>query len=349
MTYRNKLLLKRTLIVLGILIAVLTLAAVIGFTYLGRYVVYTEDGAYFSFRSQPPQTQPDQKNQFVPDQVELVIGQSISAEELLGNDDTSIPDTDVNGVLVDYATLQSGITLSALDVDLDSCNTLVLEMRSKGSAILNTESVRTLIDRAQSQGLRLIALISCLDDSEYALDHRTDALSLDGGALWVNSDGNYYLDPTKDSNIDYVAGLIHQLADMGFQEVILDKFAFPNSDSIVYDTGDSTRDALLVKAFEDLLDATASDCDIGLLISNPDEGHQALDAADRLYVYFSEGSRVRSYAEAHPDQYLVFITSSHDTRFENYGKLFTESGLFDTETTPADTLPENIPAEDGLE
>lgn len=347
MTYRNKLLLKRTLIVLGILLAVLALAAIIGFTYLGRYVVYTEDGAYFSFRSQPPQEQTEHVNPFTPDQVELIVGQSISAEELLGNDDNNIPDTDVNGVLVDYETLQSGITLNALEVDLDVCNTLVLEMRSKGSEILNTDSVRTLIDRAKARDLRLIALMSCLDDSEYALDHREDALSISGGALWANSDGNYYLDPTKDSNIDYVAGLVHQLAEMGFQEVILDKFAFPNSDSIIFDTGDSTRDALLVDAFHDLQDATAGDCDIGLLISDPDEGHQALDAADRLYVYLSEGSRVSSYAEAHPDQYLVFITSSHDTRFENYGKLFTESHLWDTgSTAPAEAAVEDVPDED---
>ena len=41
MTYRNKLLLKRALIVLGIILLVLLIAGLIGFSYLGRYVVYT--------------------------------------------------------------------------------------------------------------------------------------------------------------------------------------------------------------------------------------------------------------------------------------------------------------------
>lgn len=343
MTYRNKLLLRRTFIVLGIIFLVLALAAIIGFTYLGRYVVYTENGAYFSFHSQEPQMQPSSGPQVVLDQVDLIMGESISADEILGSDDHNIPDTDVRGVLVDYDTLQAGVSFNALNIDTESCNTLVLEMRSKGSEILNSDSVRTLIDRAKSRDLRLIALISCLDDSEYALDHREDAFSISGGALWVNSEGNYYLNPAKDSVVDYVAGFIHQLADMGFQEVILDKFSIPYSDSIIYDTGDSSLEDLLIKAYHDLLDETVGDCDIGLLISDPEEGHQALSTADRLYVFFSEGSRVSRYAEEHPDQYVVFITASHDTRFEGYGKIFAESGdriRTTTQDTPEDTDPE---------
>lgn len=101
----------------------------------------------------------------------------------------------------------------------------------------------------------------------------------------------------------------------------------------------------MVRAFEDLLDATASDCDIGLLISEPDEGHQALNAAERLYVYFSEGSRVSRYVEEHPDQYLVFITSSHDTRFDGYGKISSEGALGGAVSSPTDDAPDEEPLE----
>lgn len=353
MTYRNKLLLRRALIILGIILFVLAVAAIIGFTYLGRYVVYTESGAYFSFHSQSPETQPSDGPQVVLDQVELIMGASISADEILGSDDTNISDTDVRGILVDYETLQAGISFNALNIDPENCNTLVLEMRTRGSEVLNSDSVRTLIDRAKSRDLRLIALISCLDDSEYALDHRDDAFSISGGALWVNSEGNYYLNPARDSVVDYVAGFIHQLADMGFQEVILDHFSIPYSDSIVYNTGDSTLEELLIDAYHNLLDATVGDCDIGLLISDPEEGHQALSAADRLYVSFSEGSRVSRYVTEHPDQYLVFITESHDTRFDGYGKIFVQSGdrinttTQDTseDTEPEEELPDDEPYE----
>lgn len=101
MTYRKKLLLKRLLIVLGIVAAVLAVVMIIGFTYLGRYVVYTEDGAHFSFHAQSSLEQPGGTTPVVLDQMELIMGASVSAEELLGDDNTNIPDSDVQGVLVD--------------------------------------------------------------------------------------------------------------------------------------------------------------------------------------------------------------------------------------------------------
>lgn len=353
MTYRNKLLLKRILIILGVLLAVLLLFAILGFTYLGRYVVYTEDGAYFSFHAQTPAESATVNAVTVPNPIELVIGESISAGEAMADGEVSISDRDVRGMLVDYNTLSEGTTLFDLDLSAESCNTLALEMRAEGSDLLSTPAVLSLIQRAKAQDVRLIAMISCLDDSTYALEHQETALKISGGALWMNSDGNYWLDPAQDAVIAYLADIIHQLSEMGFDEVILNQFSFPYSDSIVYDTGDSTRDELLVRAYNDLVDATIQDCDLGLLVSEPSEGHQALDAADRLYVYFSEGSQVKEYAERHPDHYLVFVTDSHDTRFDSYGKLSTEHELdlapiqaeddgADNENTPESDETDNI-------
>lgn len=45
----------------------------------------------------------------VLDQMELIMGASVSAEELLGDDNTNIPDSDVQGVLVDYETLRMAL------------------------------------------------------------------------------------------------------------------------------------------------------------------------------------------------------------------------------------------------
>jgi hypothetical protein len=143
----------------------------------------------------------------------------------------------------------------------------------------------------------------------------------------VNSDGDYWLDPTQDAVIDYLAGIIQDLSEQGFEEVILNQFYFPSSDEIEFDTGDSTRSALLARAYDDLVDATVEFCDIGLLITDPNAGHQAIDEADRIYVYFNDGSMAKAYAETRPDQYLVYITDSHDTRFDDYGKLTTDQAL----------------------
>lgn len=321
MTYRNKLLLKRALIILAIVVAIVAVLLLIGFTYLSRYVVYTEDGAYFSFHSQPPTVSQEGVVAEVPSSIELVTGEPISANETIGDGASSIEDTAVHGVLVDYATLSVGSALNEIDLSADVNNTLVLEMRTADKPLLNTQSVQDLIDRAKIQDTWLVAMISCLSDSEYALDNMDQAIHISGGALWMNSSGSYWLDPGQDSVIRYLTDIIQQLADMGFDEVILNDFSLPTSDDVDYDYNGSTSTEIMMKAYNNLLDATMDSCKLSLYIENPASGHQAFDAADRIYVYMDDGGAVKEYAENHPDQFLVFITDSHDTRFDNYGKV----------------------------
>ena len=171
MTYRNKLLLRRILIILAIIIAAIAILLLIGFTYLGRYVVYTEDGAYFSFNSQPPEPSTENGLVAVPSNIELITGEPISANETIGETTTSLEDTDVKGILVDYNTLSNGSTLNEIELGSESNNTLVLEMRSADQELLTSQPVINLIERAKTQETWLVAMISCLSDSEYAEAH----------------------------------------------------------------------------------------------------------------------------------------------------------------------------------
>ncbi len=321
MTYRNKLLLRRILIILAIIIAAIAILLLIGFTYLGRYVVYTEDGAYFSFNSQPPEPSTENGLVAVPSNIELITGEPISANETIGETTTSLEDTDVKGILVDYNTLSNGSTLNEIELGSESNNTLVLEMRSADQELLTSQPVINLIERAKTQETWLVAMISCLSDSEYAEAHIDQSIQIYGGALWMSAAGSYWLDPGQEAVISYLSDIIRQLSEMGFDEVILNDFYLPTSDRIDYDYGDSSSSEIMINAYNNLLDATMDYCKLGLLITSPESGHQAFDAADRIYVYFEDGGSVKEYAENHTDQYLVFITDSHDTRFDAYGKI----------------------------
>ncbi len=324
MTYRNKLILKRLLIGLAIGAGVIALLLLIGYTYLGRYLVYTQDGARFSFSSPSPEgsAAPSSQTAAVPSNVELVMGSAISANEVLSSTNTALEDTEVQGVLVDYSTLSQGTTLNQIEVGGDSCNTLVLEMRASDQAIVSSnEAVTALIQRAKNQDTWLVAVLSCLSDSEYALAHDDLALKIEGAALWMSSEGSYWLDPAQPEVLSRITERIDQLAQMGFDEVVLSDFTIPLSSSLVYDYGDSTREDIMVKAYNQLVDATVDKCKLGLQIRDPEAGHPAMVAADRIYVCFEDGAYVKEYAQGHPDQYLVFITSSHDTRFDSYGKI----------------------------
>lgn len=330
MTYRNKLLLKRGAVVLGIVVLILIVALLIGYSYLGRFVVYTENSAYFSFNGDPNATAETAPSATAPVSPVLVTGASILEEEVLGEERRPLLAADaVKGILLDYDTLSDGSTLNSVEISDDSVNTLVLEMRKSGTGILTNAPVLDLIDRAVKQDVRLVAMISCLDDSSYAQSHTDNSLKISGEALWMSAEGTYWLDPASKEVQEYLISMIDTLVDMGFDEVILNQFYIPDSSMIIYATGDSTREDILMDAYEAIEEAIGIKCTLGILVTDRFEGHQAFDVAEHIYVALEDGSQVRSYVENHPDYYLNFITTSHDTRFDDYGKISSEKN-YDT-------------------
>ena len=324
MTYRNKLLLRRLLLVLAVLAASAFAVYMIFFIYLGRYVVYTEDGAYLSILSRSGEEAPVTTLP-VPQSVELVTGDPIATEELMGETVATLEDAEVQGYLIDYAQLSDGTALSQMDLNAQEINTLVLQMRAPDKNLLTTEPVKALIERAKSLNIHLVAMISCLSDSQYAQANPDQGLKSDFYTLWITNDGTNWLDPGQDAVIEYLAGIIRELADMGFQEVVLDDFYMPNSDLYDYVYDGRTNADVTTEAFQKLQNATMDQCKLGLMVWDPNLGHQALEASERLYVCFSNGSSLKSYVEDHEEQYLVFVTDSHDTRFQNYGMIRADS------------------------
>lgn len=325
MTYRQKIRLKRLLIALGILIVVIILALIIGFSYLGRYVVYTQDGAYFSFKADDAATEiglTAEAPLSQPENPVLITGDSILEDFTLSEEENLIlEDYEVNGLFVDYETLADGSTLNAIEFSESGYNTLILEMRSGSSGILNSDAVHSLIARAQSNDIHLLAMISCLNDIAYAEAHSNEALTVYGGDYWLTSGGSYWLDPTEESVQNYITSMILMLSEMGFEEVILHNFYMPESTSINFSSEEGAREQALIEAYQKIETAVNTKCALGLLITDPENGHQAFDYSEHLYVYFSNGSEVKEYIENHPDRYIVFITESHDTRFDEYGKI----------------------------
>ena len=327
MTYRNKLRLRRFLKILGIVLLVLFVLGLIGFSYLGRYVVYTEDGAHFSFHSQSPDSTASAPAAAPIEAPVLITGASVHEESIdEGSSLESISSDEVSGLFIDYGTLSDPAAANTVDLSTGDYNTVVMEMRVGGSEILNSTTVQELIARAKGADIRPIAMISCLDDSSYALEHPKEALQISGGALWMSDSGSYWLDPTQSGVQEYLASMIAELTGMGFDEVILNNFTFPQSSAIVYNS-DTSREELLQDAYKSLEKAVGLSCTLGILVKDPETGHQAFDLAEHLYVYYTDGSTLKQYVEDHPDYYMIFFTSSHDTRFDAYGKIYTSEDV----------------------
>lgn len=114
---------------------------------------------------------------------------------------------------------------------------------------------------------------------------------------------------------------------MGFREVVLEDYRFPDTDAIVYDETEKSKAEILSDTAEvlqtdmDLLDLRVS---FGLPTDQP---LSIMLTEGRLYFELEDGAGIDPIVDTHeasvtiPDVQIAFLTESHDTRFEAYGHL----------------------------
>lgn len=340
---------------LWVLLAIGLVALILGFFtyfYLQRYTVYTQDGPTMDKSSYPvvssePVTETVQQYNI---QAQIVYDEPL--EPLVDPED--IPDlTQLNAVYVSYDQLKDIPALKEQLKELEY-DALVLRVKrdhgnltvpsSAGSSYVEdgAQSVADFVAQEAEKGTWMVAQICCFRDDLYALAHQRDGLPISGGALWVDNDNYYWMNPATETAQEYVIALGKELKKMGFSEVLLENFRYPtdgHTSSIVYggsvnkvgtisQGAETVVSSLAAYGLRVSLVCTVSECKNG---GNYDAG---LDLAaltgtfDRIYVESSAGSEVKGVADGldsasggriQMKNWLVFITGSNDTRFRDYG------------------------------
>ena len=97
----------------------------------------------------------------------------------------------------------------------------------------------------QREGVYTIAQVSCLRDGTLANYDRRLALCRPSGSVWRDPDKLAWLDPTEEGVQDYLIGICTELAQLGFDEILLTNCAYPTQGDLASlgETGD--RDAQL--------------------------------------------------------------------------------------------------------
>lgn len=325
-SYRNKSRLKKALLILlcALLAAGLLFLGV--FLYLQRFLVYTPDGAHLDFSGHtflPSGQQPDDSQtgqETLP--VEIVQGDSASSmarQQFSGRYLTT-------AMLSDPEAVQA-----ALEEDLPEA--VMLDMKSifgnfyyasdiSGAVAANADlaAIRSLIETLGEKGVYLIARIPAFSDNNFALANQSSGLPLSSGALWMDANGCYWLDPTDPLVVYYLESIAAELAALGFQEVVFDQFFYPDSDHIVYPDGFSKEEALSTCAKTLVQDLSQS----GIAVSFGTQEPSAAAEGSRVYLTCSDGAEAASLAQPFsgvlddPASQIVFITASRDTRFQSY-------------------------------
>lgn len=328
--YRTRRSLGRFGVVLLVLLLLILLMMLCWMLYMGRYVVYTENGIRFDFdrssldiTGQP--AEPPAEREPIP----IYMNEGENA-------------VDVNQEL----TQLSGYYISTADLegDLEKLEEQILQLPPEMAIMVEVKSIRgefnyatavgeyynskvdqnaveEFLEKLNRSGRYVIASVPAFQDRQYGLNNVNEGLfSTKGAFLYMDDEGCYWLNPSSDKVISYLAQIGTELRLMGFDEVVFDQFLFPESDSYRFS---GTKSQALANAAATLADTCGTKSFAVSFVSTQDL--QLPEGRCRLYLKNVDASRVDNVMDAVtvPDLTirLVFLTEYHDTRYDECGAL----------------------------
>lgn len=333
--YRTRKFLRRMLIGLGALTLAAAVLLVCWMLWLGRYVVYTEDGVKLDFSLNPqfPQGVAPEKPGPAPtvdihynegsgqNQAELASfrGYYVTAQDLIADFDTT----------ADWLrALPYGSTVALQVKDVEGYF-YYSSSSGRQKDDVNISKMDQLIQELKTKGHYLIARLPAFQDRYFFLDNERErvpyGLAQDGGngSLWLdkNNEGGacYWFNPESDGCMSYLIQIVSELKVLGFREVIFDDFRFPNTSMIKYDPDDQPE--ALKNAAATLVRACATN---GFTVSFACRDTELVmpEGRTRLFLTGVLAADAAAMAEqtsvADKAVQVGFLTDLHDTRFDSY-------------------------------
>lgn len=330
--YRTRRVINRVGTVLLALLLVGIVAWLCWVIWLERYIVYTDEGASLDF------------NISAQELIGEVATPPVAAENVSiyyneGSDalNTSTDLTQLNGYYIDINMMQKDLAAVWEDIKiLPSGTPVMIDMKGGYGSFYYTSNldnaihsqsvsvaaVDELIKELQSRGFYTIARISAFRDYNFGLNNVPCGLyMLSRAGLWPDDGGCYWLDPTNASTISWITSIVLELKGIGFNEVLLTDFRFPDSDQYIFN-GDKTE-ALQAAAAKLVSNCTTESFTLSFCVDSAT--FSLPDDRCRMYLEGVNAASVSATAAQvsipDPEIRLVFIAATNDTRFDSYGVL----------------------------
>lgn len=244
------------------LILLLVIAAAASVIYLQQYLVYGADGR--RWLDLPWwQTEKEDASPAVNEQdPELGAGVDIVVQEpeepepkaMVVRSLASAPLTQADWEAFKAASIPAGEEDSAVAVRLKIPNgTVYFESASAVSGTVKVareagETAAALSALTSEEGLHTIAVMSCLQDYKAAnTNAKGRGLRNKGGYIFYDGSNSLWLDPTKPAAREYVCAIAREIAELGFDELLLTDFCYPTVgriDRINYNSEEPLEDNL---------------------------------------------------------------------------------------------------------
>ena len=322
-SYRTRQFIRR-IATTGLTVAVVAaLATVVGLLWVRRFAVYTDQGVQLQFSPkpsgeavlpQPPDTLPTVPIHFddspFREGLSQLNGYYIAAESLM-KDPSAVQDY-----------LQNLPAGTPVMVDLKGYRGYFYYPSTVGlttSGSYDMEKMKQFLSWLTDSNLYVIGRISTLRDFDYAYHDGSCGLALKSGALYSDRGSyglGYWLDPTNVKVQNYLIQVVKEIRGLGFDEVVLQNFCFPETDSLAF-TGDK---AAALQGAANVLIAACRTEEFTLSFSGSDPGFQLPDELCRLYLEDIPPENAQSAWDDSDIEdkrvCLVFITPGTDTRYE---------------------------------
>ena len=232
---------RSVLIFIIVLLAVLFIAGVAFMIVMGDYINYTPNGMEINlpWRHQEPSAPPEFSDPVVIESDDTVV----TVEPTPDPTPTPTPELQyepLTAVTVTANQLRNGTAAqvvasaggSALVVEMKASNgKLVWQSQTELSASLhvnaaNNDMAVIIQDLAQNGDLYLVARVHCFRDPVLA-NAWIGPLMSRRGRIWYDFYGVSWSSPAHQETVDYLSALCLELADMGFDEILLDDAGYP--------------------------------------------------------------------------------------------------------------------------
>lgn len=245
-TYRGRTRLQTALTVLIVILLVVLLLAVCAFFFLQRYMVYTDDGQArlelpFLQGETTPSPVPTQNQPLVIVTPEPVVTET-PAPTLAPAEASAVAPVSLFRAAVTEGSVQRLVSAAGGDAAL-------LNMKANDGSLGYVSSLPRAISVGTSEAdpdlngqvlavtgteMYTIARVSCFKDNLAPKADGTLAIKTNSGYNWQDGDSTRWMNPTVPEARQYVADICVELADLGFDEILLDNSGWPVTGHLNY-------------------------------------------------------------------------------------------------------------------
>lgn len=331
--YRTRRFFRRLAVAFLWVLLIGAVAWILWMIWLQRYVVYTRDGAKLDLSRSSVDISGEVA---VPPEEDAPIAIYYNEDALAGAAEVELAQIlgyyiPTDALLQDLSSLEQQIKSlpegTAVMLDVKSIyGNFYYSTKIPGAPIsdsLDPEAVDSLISLLKKQNLYLIANLPAFRDRSYGQSHIPSGLPVEGGYLWEDEEGCYWLDPADGDNIAYLIQIVNELQTLGFDEVVFREFRFPDSDGEIVYASDRTEDEIITEAARQLVSA----CATGNFAVSFQAGPAFALPEGRCRLYLENIAAEQAAAVAggipveDPAVRLVFLATSNDTRYNAYSVL----------------------------